>query len=160
MLHWLKTKLGFSKAHDRTIEERFRQLWQDLVPVSGEAETLQGELVRSVGRLEDEFSRNGNVNWEPGGYHCEFVEFLKEHLADPKTFDARLAAKIRDAAELVRRAAEDITIKRDGDDEIIVTKHDPSEAFEFLMAMTVEWCEKHPTPICKTQGQDFWFAKG
>jgi hypothetical protein len=160
MLQWLKTKLGYPEARDRSIEERFKQLWQDLVPLSGEAETLQGELVRSVGRLEDEFSRNGNVNWEAGGYHCEFVEFLKRHLADLDTFGAPLSARLRDAAELVRKAAEDITIEKDGDDEIIVTKHDPAEALEFLIEMTVEWCEKHPTPIYKTQGQDFWIAKG
>lgn len=122
----------------------------------GEAETLQGELIRSLGRLEDKYSRNGNMNWKPGGYHNEFVRMLQQYLADPSVFDPGTVSRIKEAADLIRFAAEDVTEEQEGEDTVIVPKHDPTQAFEFLMAKVVEWCEKRPTPVYKQPGQDFW----
>jgi hypothetical protein len=48
--------------------------------------------------------------------------------------------------------------EKEGEDVMIVTKHNPEQAFKFLMAKVVEWCEKHPTPIAKLPGQDFWIT--
>ncbi len=124
--------------------------------MSGEAETLQGDLLRSVGRLEDDYSRNGNMNWAPRGYHNEFVRMLKKYLADPAVFDPGTVVRIKEAAELIRRAAEDVTEEQEGEDTVIVSKHDPTQALEFLIAKVVEWCAKRPTPIYKQPGQDFW----
>lgn len=38
-------------------------LWQRLVLKSGYAKTRQGELVRLITKLADEYYRNGNINW-------------------------------------------------------------------------------------------------
>ena len=42
------------------------RLWKELVPRSGQAGTIQGELIRCTGKLTDEAYRNGNVNWGLG----------------------------------------------------------------------------------------------
>ena len=42
------------------------RLWARLVPTSGQATTVQGELIRCTGKLTDEAYRNGNANWGPG----------------------------------------------------------------------------------------------
>src|ERR1044072_8758514 len=56
-------------------KNEFRALWQSLVPDSGQASTVQGELIRSVGRLRDEAERNGNANWDEGHeLFCYFIE--------------------------------------------------------------------------------------
>ena len=44
-------------------QNEYDALWQSLVPKSGQADTLQGELVRLIGRLASEYYRNGNMNW-------------------------------------------------------------------------------------------------
>lgn len=44
-------------------QSEYDTLWQSLVPKSGHAATLQGELVRLIGRLASEYYRNGNMNW-------------------------------------------------------------------------------------------------
>lgn len=44
-------------------QSEYDDLWQSLVPKSGSADTLQGELVRLSGKLADEYYRNGNMNW-------------------------------------------------------------------------------------------------
>ncbi|MBA3882380.1 MAG: hypothetical protein H0X73_06590 [Chthoniobacterales bacterium] len=41
-----------------------RFLWQNYVPTSGQADTVQGELLRAAEKLRDESQRNGNVNWD------------------------------------------------------------------------------------------------
>lgn len=38
-------------------------LWDELVPPDGQANTVQGELIRATGRLTAEATRNGNINW-------------------------------------------------------------------------------------------------
>ena len=40
----------------------FQELWNELVPKKGEADTLNGELIRSMGRLRYEYHNNGNLN--------------------------------------------------------------------------------------------------
>jgi hypothetical protein len=42
--------------------EEARSLWQKAVPRTGQAATIQGELLRAVERLRDEAQRNGNIN--------------------------------------------------------------------------------------------------
>ena len=158
MFEWVKSRIGKQVKPEPPIEHRFGRLWKQLVPVGGEAETLQGEIIRSVGRLEDEYNRNGNVNWEPGGYHCEFVEFLKRHLADPATFAPSIVEEIKQAADQVRGAAEDLDTEMFEGEEIGVQKHSADEALKTLMIRAVEWCEKHPEPIYKPPGQDFWIV--
>jgi len=47
-----------------TWEERFEQAWTLLVPSSGSATTMQGEVVRIAGRVNDELLRNAMGNWD------------------------------------------------------------------------------------------------
>lgn len=43
-------------------QKEFDELWNELVPASGQAETLHGELIRAAGRLTHEYFNNGNLN--------------------------------------------------------------------------------------------------
>ena len=47
-----------------TWEERYEQAWALLVPSSGSAITVQGEVVRIAGRVNDELLRNAMGNWD------------------------------------------------------------------------------------------------
>ena len=46
-----------------TWEKRYKQAWELLVPSSGRASTVQGEVVRIAGRVNDELLRNAMGNW-------------------------------------------------------------------------------------------------
>ena len=46
-----------------TWEKRYEQAWELLVPSSGSASTVQGEVVRIAGRVNDELLRNAMGNW-------------------------------------------------------------------------------------------------
>jgi hypothetical protein len=52
------------KAKAYNWKQEQTRLWESLVPSQGQADTLQGELVRIAGKLTDQAFRNGNMNWD------------------------------------------------------------------------------------------------
>ena len=44
--------------------EQHQMLWEYLVPGKGPADTVQGEVIRITGRMNDEIYRNGGGNWD------------------------------------------------------------------------------------------------
>ena len=64
--------------------EEGRNIWSQFVPKSGQAQTVQGELLRAVEKLRDEAIRNGNGNWDHG--FEILLEFLDAHLLDARVF--------------------------------------------------------------------------
>lgn len=44
------------------LKKEFSRLWDYLVPISGSAQTVQGEVIRITGRIADELYRNGGMN--------------------------------------------------------------------------------------------------
>jgi hypothetical protein len=71
--------------HMRHFEEA-KHIWKTLVPKSGQADTVQGELIRAIERLRWEAQNNGNVNWDEG--FERFCDFIEETLAVTPPFDA------------------------------------------------------------------------
>ena len=73
--------------------EKGKFIWQNFVPKSGQAETVQGELLRAIEKLRDEAHRNGNANFNKN-CHEILVEYLREKLTDKKIFDAETIEQI------------------------------------------------------------------
>jgi hypothetical protein len=72
--------------------EEARSLWQTSVPASGQAATVQGELLRAVAKLRDEAQRNGNLNWGSG--QEVFIAYLREKLLGSALFGQTAAQEI------------------------------------------------------------------
>jgi hypothetical protein len=64
----------------------FAEFWEVLVPEAGEANSIQGEILRAVGRLAGEDRRNGCVNWDK--FYEDMVEFLRTQLPNQRVFNA------------------------------------------------------------------------
>lgn len=45
-------------------QDQYSELWDSLIPSSGPAELVQGEVLRIAGRISDEVLRNGGINWD------------------------------------------------------------------------------------------------
>lgn len=45
-------------------QDQHQELWELLVPSSGAAHTIQGEVIRISGRISDELDGNGGINWD------------------------------------------------------------------------------------------------
>jgi hypothetical protein len=64
--------------------EEAMDIWRQFVPKTGQADTVQGELLRAVEKLRDEAMRNGNGNWDRG--FDLLLSYLRERLLDPRVF--------------------------------------------------------------------------
>lgn len=61
-----------------------KKIWKKLVPKSGQAPSLQGELLRQAEKLRNEACGNGNINWD-GNFEW-FCKFINETLISSKLF--------------------------------------------------------------------------
>jgi hypothetical protein len=66
------------------------RIWREFVPKRGQAQTVQGELLRAVEKLRDEAIRNGNINWD-GGFEI-LLAYLGAKLLDKAVFEEPLLA--------------------------------------------------------------------
>ena len=81
---------------DGVYQSEYGELYKSLVPGSGSAETLHGELIRSISRLGHEYNNNGNGNLieqeaetEYGGvvineYYLKFFELIQKSVPSCK----------------------------------------------------------------------------
>ena len=116
--------------------EEHERLWDELVPRSGQARTVQGELVRCIGKLTDEAYRNGNINWAPGSGHEQMLTYIERTLLADHTFDTGRQAQIRaDLAEI--RDYENPNVGGLG------------TCYYNLTEAVVDWCMTHPEPISR-----------
>ena len=77
-----------------------KYLWKTYVPKRGQADTVQGELMRAVEKLRWEAQNNGNGNWddEDGSVNKNFIRFcdyLEQTLAVTPPFDETAIQEIR-----------------------------------------------------------------
>jgi hypothetical protein len=54
--------------------EEAQDIWKNFVPPSGQAATVQGELLRAIEKLRDEAMRNGNGNWAASTCYSGILE--------------------------------------------------------------------------------------
>lgn len=81
------------------------ELWQWLVPSSGHARTVQGEVIRISGRLHDELEGNGGVNWD--GDYKRMADALLTHFAFGAPLEPSLLAEARRIVADVKRKGGD-----------------------------------------------------
>ena len=114
------------------------------MPESGNAASLQGELVRLIGRLASEYYRNGNMNWDLGYQnmaHCLQAELNKAFPEKREIINGIVAHIISDA-----ETGE--CDYRDDEDE-----------YDILTDYVVEFCQKYlemiPNNCPQIYGYDF-----
>lgn len=109
------------------------RLWDRLVPRRGQADTLQGELIRIAGNLTDEAYRNGNLNWDAD---CERMwRFVGATIGHDPRFSPQEQQGIRDAIDEIIRDYDNPDTSGDG------------SCYYLVGERVVDWCMAHPTPI-------------
>lgn len=88
-------------------------IWQTLVPQSGQAESLQGELLREMEKIRYEACVNGNKNWDTQyAWACGNVY---ERLAASGLFDAERLSLLRVALDFLQAHGEYAKAFNEGD---------------------------------------------
>ena len=106
--------------------EQHEALWQLLVPGSGHATTVQGEVIRTSGKMAREIMDNGGINWDDN-----FREMLTALVGYFSMGTALASDKIVEAEKLAKRLK-----SGNGDNEP-----------ERLMELAVQWVKANSAPI-------------
>jgi hypothetical protein len=110
--------------------EEARSLWLRYVPACGQADTVQGELVRAVEKLRDEAQRNGNLNRR--GDHAILARYIRDQLIGSGIFTSTAASEIeQDVGRLL-----DVEHPETSD-----------ETYDRLSDRIVEWSRAQPDPV-------------
>lgn len=111
--------------------ETAKIIWQKLVPKSGQAGTVQGELLRAIEKLRDEAQRNGNGNFNKN-CHGILIEFLRQILVDEYVFENGTITEINDDLNRLSEKNSPYT-----DDDI----------YDRITYRIVDWYLKNPAQI-------------
>jgi len=86
---------------DKEYLEKAKYIWKTLVPSRGQADTVQGELLRAIASLQDEAQRNGNCNWDDG--HEIQANYLLEVIENSKMLEKKKLKQFKhDIARLLK----------------------------------------------------------
>ena len=116
------------------MSQEFFDLVEQLVPESGQASTVQGELVRAVMKLANDLVSNGFANWDAG--YDSLCGFALRYLEDG-TFGPQTCTGIRTDIEHIQKYG-----RRED-----TGGYDLEAACGRLMQASVAWCHRHPNHI-------------
>lgn len=110
-----------------TWKQQYKALWDFLIPSSGSAKTVQGEVVRISGKVRDEIYRNGGGNW-----NIDFKKMLDaffSHISSGISLDDD---ELKKADFIIK------DIRKNGDGE--------TDDLNFLCKLATKWVLKNPNP--------------
>ena len=109
-------------------EEQYEELWSFLIPSSGAAKTVQGEVIRIPGRVRDELDRNGGVNWDRD--YRKMLQALPKYLSLGSSLSDQELAETKELIAQVHG--------KDFDDE---------PRLDRLCQLAIAWIKQNPEPL-------------
>ena len=109
-------------------EERYEELWSFLIPSSGAAKTVQGEVIRIPGRVRDELDRNGGVNWDRD--YRKMLQTLPQYLSLGSSLSEQ---ELEESKQVIARIH-----SKESDDEASLDR---------LCQLAIAWIKQNPEPL-------------
>lgn len=142
-------KIGVKGYLQRHLEE-CKYIWRNMVPKSGQANNLQGEMLRMIVKLRNEAINNGNINWDDNFEW--FCNFLKEKLLSCGLFDEEKSMKIENILDYIKDngnyahkyANEEIT---DNQVDIFKLAYTDDDIYDYIEDAIAEYYLAYKSPI-------------
>lgn len=74
------------KGYNYKYFDECKYIWKNYVPKSGQANNLQGELLREIEEIRCEAQDDGNINWDDD--HSYFCDFISKKLLEQSIFSS------------------------------------------------------------------------
>ena len=138
------------KAYEMKHFDVLKALWKNKVPKSGQANTVQGELLRQIEKLRNEACDNGNINWGSNfSYYCDFIG---KTLSKSGIFDSERIFLLQSAVRHIKSCGEyaqkfnngEISENQVDADMIAYTEDD---LYDFISDAIAEFSLKNPNDI-------------
>tara|TARA_R110002051_G_scaffold86498_2_gene152377 strand:- start:44874 stop:46070 length:1197 start_codon:yes stop_codon:yes gene_type:complete len=107
----------------KTWQKQHQELWEFLVPSSGPAETIQGEVIRISGKIADEINRNGGGNWN--SHHTKMTKAFLDFVESGKSISTNELEELTLLLKEIKQYNDDVTI---------------------MCKIAVKWVLNNPTP--------------
>lgn len=107
--------------------KQHNDLWKKLVPGSGQAKTVQGEVIRISGKIAYEVMDNGGMNWDSD--YRKMLKFLVKSFASLNALTEKEQKEAEKIEQLISRFGE--------------ADNEP----ERLMELAVTWVKQNPDPV-------------
>ncbi len=75
-----------SKNYEQNYLDECKYIWKNYIPKEGQANNLQGELLREIEKIRYEAQNNGNVNWDND--YSYFCDYISKRLSEQSIFSA------------------------------------------------------------------------
>ena len=142
-------KLGI-RGYKLTHLDTCRKIWEELVPEQGQADCIQGELLRQEEKLRNESLGNGNKNWDDNfAWFCEFIE---KTLRESGIFDDSRMHTISGAIGYIRQCGEYAYRYAEGeipDEDVnpMLFAYVEHDLYDYIADAIAEFAEKYPERI-------------
>ena len=137
---------GYKAAHLNTC----RKTWKEQVPERGQADSLQGELLRQLEKLRNEALGNGNINWDDN--FAWFCDFIVRTLQESKLFEEKHMDTITGAVGYIKECGE--YARRYWNGEISDEEANPMlfayvdhDLYDYIADAIAIFAEKNPKPV-------------
>lgn len=110
-------------------KQQFTKLWEYLVPVQGKCVSVQGEVIRISGRLNDEINGNGGANWD--GHYKKMVLEMPKCLADGNSLEKTDLERVQGICNSILESG----------------GYNCKEEINEIAEISVKWVSMNPDPI-------------
>lgn len=117
------------------------ELWEKYVPKEGACTVLQGEMARCIGRLMNEYWRNGMMNMGNGTYD-RMVDKIKNTILADQSFNLFTKKVVQADASIVKNANYSNIVNL-----TIFQESGVENSLNRLKSVVAAWCLRHPDPI-------------
>ena len=142
--------------------EEAKQIWKSLVPESGQASTVQGELLRQIEKLRYEAQDNGNINWDTDfDYFCDF---LSKTLSKEKQIPKEVRKQVINSLSTIKRYGQNTWKYNHGkiteekfmkqNNGILAFAYVEDDLYDTVVDAIVLFSRANPEPISFTQRSD------
>ena len=126
-----------------TNDDIARWIWTNLVPKSGQADSVQGEILRAIERLRWEAQENGNINWDDR--FEMFINFLHNTLGNEEGFSKETRASI--AVDLERLKNFIPPDKLESRSQASDLPYVEDNLYDRIVNHLISYCRQHPQVI-------------
>ena len=148
-MYVLMDELGL-RGYEMQHFEVCKNLWKTKADKTGQADTLQGELLREVEKLRCEAQDNGNMNWDDN--FAFFCDNIKQTLAESKLFDAKRIDNLSRLLDFVKECGEyagSYSAGEISDDEVDPARfaYVDDDLYDYISDAVAEFAINNPTDI-------------
>lgn len=146
-----------SMKYSEQYSDECKYIWKNYVPKRGQANCLQGELLREIEKIRYEAQDNGNINWdEDYSYFCDFISksLLEQNIfsEEEKQEIVAIMTHLKDCGFYAKKVYDGVISDEEADPNKIAYTED--NLYDIICDKIGRLQSEHPEPIPYNVNED------